>query len=94
MLLSPFLLYVKIEVVCCSVLFGSIFQIQRIVEGGEPSTFKQYFSGWRETEDQIGLGRVFALEQIAGVKPNLEVMMQDVMSLNNQAPSKSTIVGI
>ncbi|PSN34433.1 Gelsolin, partial [Blattella germanica] len=28
-------------------------KIQRIVEGGEPSTFKQYFSGWRETEDQI-----------------------------------------
>ena len=36
------------------------------MEGGEPSTFKQYFSGWREAQDQIGLGRVFTLEQIAG----------------------------
>jgi hypothetical protein len=42
------------------------FQIQRIVEDGEPSTFKQYFSGWREAEDQIGLGRVYTVEQIAG----------------------------
>jgi hypothetical protein len=45
---------------------GLNVQIQRIVEGGEPSAFKQYFSGWRETADQIGLGRVFTLEQIAG----------------------------
>ncbi|GFG33063.1 hypothetical protein Cfor_12089 [Coptotermes formosanus] len=44
-------------------------KIQRIVEGGEPSAFKQYFSGWRETEDQIGLGRVFTLEQIAASMP-------------------------
>jgi hypothetical protein len=45
---------------------GFNVQIQRIVEDGEPSAFKQYFSGWREDEDQIGLGRVFTLEQIAG----------------------------
>jgi len=44
-------------------------KIQRIVEGGEPSAFKQYFSGWRESEDQIGLGRVFTLEQIAASMP-------------------------
>lgn len=44
-------------------------KVQRIVEGGEPSTLKQYFSGWRETEDQIGLGRVFTLEQIAASMP-------------------------
>jgi len=44
-------------------------KIQRIVEGGEPSTFKQYFSGWREAQDQIGLGRVFTLEQIAASMP-------------------------
>ncbi|XP_023703559.1 gelsolin, cytoplasmic isoform X2 [Cryptotermes secundus] len=44
-------------------------KIQRIVEDGEPSAFKQYFSGWREAEDQIGLGRVFTLEQIAASMP-------------------------
>jgi gelsolin len=44
-------------------------KIQRIVEGGEPSSFKQYFSGWREAVDQIGLGRVFTLEQIAASMP-------------------------
>jgi hypothetical protein len=59
-------LCVKIDAGCFKVTFFSIFQIQRIVEGAEPSIFKQYFSGWRETEDQVGLGRVFALEQIAG----------------------------
>jgi hypothetical protein len=48
------------------IALSSLFQIQRIVEDGEPSAFKQYFSGWREAEDQIGLGRVFTLEQIAG----------------------------
>nr|CAD7200997.1 unnamed protein product [Timema douglasi] len=40
--------------------------IQRIVEDGEPSAFKQYFSGWRAAADQIGLGRVYTREQIAG----------------------------
>jgi hypothetical protein len=63
---SPFFLCVKIEIGCYKLTLVSIFKIQRIVEGGEPSIFKQYFSGWRETEDQIGLGRVFTLEQIAG----------------------------
>ncbi|XP_067013400.2 gelsolin, cytoplasmic isoform X2 [Anabrus simplex] len=43
--------------------------IQRIVEGAEPSTFKQYFSGWREASDQVGLGRVFTIEQIAASMP-------------------------
>jgi hypothetical protein len=54
---------------------GLNVQIQRIVEGGEPSAFKQYFSGWRETEDQIGLGRVFTLEQIAGEEQNMKVII-------------------
>nr|CAD7440176.1 unnamed protein product [Timema bartmani] len=40
--------------------------IQRIVEDGEPSAFKQYFSGWRAAADQIGLGRIYSREQIAG----------------------------
>ncbi|KAJ9596280.1 hypothetical protein L9F63_027096, partial [Diploptera punctata] len=47
-------------------------KVNRIVEGGEPSTFKQYFSGWREAEDQIGLGRVFTLEQIAASMPETD----------------------
>ncbi|XP_049954281.1 gelsolin, cytoplasmic isoform X1 [Schistocerca serialis cubense] len=44
-------------------------KVQRIVEGGEPSTFKQYFSGWREAGDQIGLGRIYTVEQIAASMP-------------------------
>nr|CAD7200995.1 unnamed protein product [Timema douglasi] len=43
--------------------------IQRIVEDGEPSAFKQYFSGWRAAADQIGLGRVYTREQIAAAMP-------------------------
>ncbi|XP_063233933.1 gelsolin, cytoplasmic isoform X2 [Bacillus rossius redtenbacheri] len=44
-------------------------KVQRIVEGAEPSAFKQYFKGWREAADQVGLGRVYTLEQIAASMP-------------------------
>lgn len=31
--------------------------ITRVIEGGEPSTFKQFFAGWRQVGDRQGLGR-------------------------------------
>lgn len=30
--------------------------ISRVIEGGEPSTFKQFFAGWRQVGDRQGLG--------------------------------------
>ncbi|CAG0924970.1 unnamed protein product, partial [Notodromas monacha] len=39
-------------------------KVERIVEGGEPAVFKQYFKTWREPEDTIGLGRVYSKRQI------------------------------
>ncbi|KAG8223496.1 hypothetical protein J437_LFUL004964, partial [Ladona fulva] len=44
--------------------------IQRIVQDAEPSNFKQYFSGWREASDQIGLGRVYAAAPVEGNAPS------------------------
>lgn len=31
----------------------------RVVEGGETPIFKQFFSGWRDEGEQVGLGKVF-----------------------------------
>lgn len=39
--------------------------VSRVVEGGEPPLFKQYFSSWKEPEHQIGLGRIYTQQQIA-----------------------------
>ncbi|XP_046387919.1 gelsolin, cytoplasmic isoform X2 [Ischnura elegans] len=33
-------------------------RIQRVVQDGETSYFKQYFSGWREAGDTMGMGRL------------------------------------
>lgn len=40
-------------------------QVKRVVDGGEPPLFKQYFSFWKEPEDQRGLGRIYTKEQTA-----------------------------
>uniref|UniRef100_A0A4D5R9Y8 Gelsolin, cytoplasmic n=1 Tax=Scolopendra viridis TaxID=118503 RepID=A0A4D5R9Y8_SCOVI len=45
-------------------------QVIRVVDGGEPPLFKQYFSSWKEPDDQIGLGRIYTQEQIAASSPN------------------------
>lgn len=37
-----------------------------MVDGGEPPLFKQYFATWKEPEQNIGLGRLYTKEQIAG----------------------------
>lgn len=31
----------------------------RVVEGGETPIFKQFFSGWRDEGEQVGMGKVF-----------------------------------
>lgn len=57
-------------------------EVMRIVEGGEPPSFKQYFSRWREQEDQIGLGRAYTIEQIAASlpdDPSLQVEKRDLL---------------
>ncbi|CAG0925115.1 unnamed protein product, partial [Notodromas monacha] len=45
-------------------------KVERIVEGGEPAVFKQYFKTWREPEDTIGLGRVYSKRQISALCAN------------------------
>ena len=42
-------------------------QVERIVDGGETTTFKQYFSSWKESEESpfLGLGRVYPMETVA-----------------------------
>ena len=34
-------------------------QVTRVVEEGETPIFKQFFSGWRDEGEQVGLGKVF-----------------------------------
>lgn len=34
-------------------------QVTRVVEGGETPIFKQFFSGWRDEGEQVGMGKVF-----------------------------------
>ena len=48
------------------VILIRLTQIERVVEGGEPAVFKQYFKTWKEVESSVGLGRVFTKRQIAG----------------------------
>ncbi|XP_076311001.1 gelsolin, cytoplasmic-like isoform X1 [Tachypleus tridentatus] len=45
--------------------YPSWTSVTRIIDGGEPPMFKQYFSSWHEPEDQVGLGRVYKAEEIA-----------------------------
>ncbi|GIX68492.1 hypothetical protein CEXT_298461 [Caerostris extrusa] len=40
-------------------------QVNRVVECGEPPIFKSYFSVWKECDDEMTMGRYFALEQAA-----------------------------
>lgn len=56
-------------------------QIIRIVDGGELPIFKQYFSVWKEPEEQRGLGRIYTPNQIAASVPEPEF---DVRSLHRE----------
>ncbi|XP_073253861.1 gelsolin, cytoplasmic-like [Porites lutea] len=40
-------------------------QVTRVVEGGETPIFKQFFSGWRDEGEQVGLGKVFRQGHLA-----------------------------
>ena len=40
--------------------------MERIVEDAEPAAFKQYFERWVDDDEQVGLGKVYTQEQIAG----------------------------
>lgn len=44
-------------------------QVKRIIDQGEPPVFKSYFSLWTEPDDQLGLGRAYAVEEIAASLP-------------------------
>uniref|UniRef100_T1IZM9 Gelsolin-like domain-containing protein n=1 Tax=Strigamia maritima TaxID=126957 RepID=T1IZM9_STRMM len=55
--------------------------ILRVVDGGEPPLFKQYFSIWKEPEEQRGLGRIYTKEQIAASQPEAEF---DVRNLHRE----------
>lgn len=39
--------------------------VQRVVEKAEPAVFKAYFKTWKEPEEQVGLGRVFTVQQMS-----------------------------
>ena len=41
-------------------------KVERVVEGAEPTVFKQYFTSWKEPDSVIGFGRVYTQSQIAG----------------------------
>ncbi len=44
-----------------------LFQVERVVDGGEPAAFKQYFSVWREGEEGTAVsigGRKYTAEQV------------------------------
>lgn len=40
-------------------------QVTRVVEGGETPIFKQFFSGWRDEGEQVGMGKVFRQGNLA-----------------------------
>ena len=57
--------------------------VKRIIDQGEPPIFKSFFSLWTEPEDQLGLGRTYALEEIAASLPG-EDLSGGIGSLNRK----------
>ena len=41
-------------------------KVDRIVEGAEPTIFKQYFKTWKEPEESKGLRRQYTQRQLSG----------------------------
>lgn len=42
-------------------------RVQRIVDEGEPTAFKQYFSVWKETDNvPLTYGKVYTLDKLEG----------------------------
>lgn len=46
--------------------YPSWTRVERVIEMGEPTIFKQYFRTWKENDEQVGLGRAFTMEHVAG----------------------------
>jgi len=53
-------------------------KIQRIVDGGEPTAFKQYFQIWKESNEVGVLGKTFTLEKIAATSSFVTPKIRDV----------------
>lgn len=47
-------------------------KVERVIEGAEPTVFKQYFKSWKEPESAIGFGRVYTQSQIAASSPEAD----------------------
>lgn len=45
-----------------------VLQIQVLPEGGETPMFKQFFQGWKDKDQSVGLGKVFVTERIARIQ--------------------------
>ncbi|XP_068702988.1 gelsolin, cytoplasmic-like isoform X2 [Montipora foliosa] len=63
-------------------------QVTRVVQGGETPIFKQFFSGWRDEGEQVGLGKVF--RQGALAKQSNEKF--DASQLHDQQKPKTEIL--
>lgn len=46
--------------------------VKRVIDGGEPPLFKQYFASWKEPEEMIGLGRNYTKEQMTAAASERE----------------------
>lgn len=57
--------------------------VKRIIDQAEPPVFKSYFSVWTEPDDQLGMGKAYAVEEIAASLPN-EDLSGGVGSLNRK----------
>ncbi|XP_054715456.1 gelsolin, cytoplasmic-like isoform X2 [Uloborus diversus] len=44
--------------------------VKRIIDQGEPPVFKSFFSLWKDSDDQTGLGHPYTFEQIAASLPD------------------------
>lgn len=51
-------------------------RVQRVVDGGEPAAFKQYFSVWRESDIlPMTYGKVYTLDNLKGLTTTQNVMI-------------------
>ncbi|KAB7498841.1 Gelsolin, cytoplasmic, partial [Armadillidium nasatum] len=49
-------------------------KVERVIERGEPTIFKQYFKSWKEPESQVGLGRAFTFGTSSSQRSFTEVI--------------------
>ncbi|CAM1301688.1 Gel (predicted) [Pycnogonum litorale] len=63
--------------------------VARVIDGGEPPVFKQYFSSWKEPESKSGLGRLFSDKQMAAAKPEKEFNVRSLHSEKRRLLAKN-----